>query len=753
MKKFIPSLIFLLSFFIVKAQDYTPAHNKGVKIKTEIATASDSLIAIQSNGKIVRSTKTTADIAENLSDLTDDIGATDPIVPNTIFVNTITGNDLLGVPENRNKPVKTLAEAYNRLPNDGSVWDINFVDGNVTRDMSAPMPSIAFNIISDSQGIFDFSGLSGSEGATNGNKTFYFPNAKMIFGGDPKFFGSANGFLKLTANEVEITCSTPNTNFGFFSASSTTTLSFININKLTVNSYVILCGYTGDFSINENFNFLYMHSFIGNGATINNAYFKKITLPTSETPISFLANGKVPLNLKINEISGDSEFLLGSVILSPLTLDLDGLKLTNLARISLLDRFRSQLKVIGNAQDATIKVLGSTNSPGTSLLYKVTFDNFIGKLEAVEYQLYAYEFINCSIIFDNYLLYPYTTNFKPIPKGIIFRGINSLYSLNDYEQLIVNCDRSTNIYDYGYITTNVKTFGKNINVIKPNSTFKEKLNEQIIRSKVDLVNQTLSTDITYIIDGTINLAANDSIIVPPGGNLTINGYGLEASSITKDVPGEAIFYSRASGSGGLLMDGLKIVSGAGSVFELTDETGFNAVEFVKVNFEGCASLGELNGYRQSLWTNIGLFGNSDGITFEGNWIGGFRSENVIVRNMVGATGTLFKKGASLTFASRFYSNANIDLPTGWKLADFEEANFTKNDLFQLQNMIITRNGISDDTDSLYVPNIDQESTKSKWAGNTGLKNSSLPFTKLKSPDGTVYKITVNDAGTIVTTEL
>lgn len=158
-------------------------------------------------------------------------------------------------------------------------------------------------------------------------------------------------------------------------------------------------------------------------------------------------------------------------------------------------------------------------------------------------------------------------------------------------------------------------------------------------------------------------------------------------------------------------------------FDLVDSTGFNAVEFTKVNFEGSGSIGTLDGFRQGLWTSIGVFGLSDGLTFEGTWLGGFKSETVIVRSLTGSTGSLFKKGASLQFNSRFSIDSNIDLPVGWSITDFEPNNFSQDNLLQVQGAIVTRAGVIDSQDVNYFPNIDEKNDVSDWRNNVGVKNT------------------------------
>lgn len=297
-----------------------------------------------------------------------------------------------------------------------------------------------------------------------------------------------------------------------------------------------------------------------------------------------------------------------------------------------------------------------------------------------------------------------------------------------------------------------------IEVVKPEKVYQYNTNSNVdvpVDEKEEIINQVLDVNKIYKLEGDIELLAGEYIDVPASGNLTINGAGLEASIIRKNVAGESIFRSPVGGSGGMQIDSVKFIMDTPTTtcFDITDASGFNAVECVKVNFEGSGSIGTLNNYRQGLWTNIGVFGLSDGLTFEGTWVGGFVTNTVIVRNLSGTTGTLFKKGTSLTFNSRFTTDGNIDVPTGWGIADFEDANFTNENTFQVQGAIITRAGVIDDTDTLFFPNINEEDSSSSWKDNVGCKNSALNFEKIKSPNGTVYKIEVDNSGVLTTTPI
>ena len=68
---------------------------------------------------------------------------------------------------------------------------------------------------------------------------------------------------------------------------------------------------------------------------------------------------------------------------------------------------------------------------------------------------------------------------------------------------------------------------------------------------------------------------------------------------------------------------LEVTGTASQVFDLTNSSGFSAVELVRVNFNNCTAIGELNGYRQGLETNTGRFGGTPELTLSGTWLGGY----------------------------------------------------------------------------------------------------------------------------------
>ena len=74
-------------------------------------------------------------------------------------------------------------------------------------------------------------------------------------------------------------------------------------------------------------------------------------------------------------------------------------------------------------------------------------------------------------------------------------------------------------------------------------------------------------------------------------------------------------------------------------------------------------------------------------------------------------------------ASRFATDANIDLGDLQPLLDFSPSNFPNAGTLQLQEMEVTRGGVYDADDSNITPNITQEDLACYWKQNNGLPNT------------------------------
>jgi len=250
--------------------------------------------------------------------------------------------------------------------------------------------------------------------------------------------------------------------------------------------------------------------------------------------------------------------------------------------------------------------------------------------------------------------------------------------------------------------------------------------ESLIRVKVASDFGVIDSTKVYLIDGIIDMGTTQ-IVVPVGG-ITLIGYSFDVSGLISSEDNYTMFVSESIpiGSGNVLGSDYHIsVTGASSkVYELYDATGFNAFEFIRVNYNDCTSLGDIYDYRQGLETGTGRFGGSPCLTLHGLWVGGFRITTSIVRSLAGTmTEPIFKAGFLFEMRSRFLTDINVDLPTLAPLLDFIPTNFPNPSTLQLQGCIVTRDGAFNAEDTNITPNISHTDLASSWTNNNGLPNT------------------------------
>jgi len=247
-------------------------------------------------------------------------------------------------------------------------------------------------------------------------------------------------------------------------------------------------------------------------------------------------------------------------------------------------------------------------------------------------------------------------------------------------------------------------------------------NRVVVTQASDLAG-TLDSTKQYFLDGIIDMGSQ-SIEVPPGG-LNITGYSFDLSKLTSSAAAYTMFVSPAGGSGNVLgMDYAIEVTGAGSqVYDLVSDTGFEAFEFTRINYNNCSSLGTIDNYRQGLEIGTGRFGGKPELTLAGTWLGGYFIDTSIVRSLDDGAYSLFAAGTGFVMTSRFRSNMNLDLPASASFFDFAPANFVNPSTLQIMGAIVTRDGVFDATDSNITPNISEGDLVSDWTGNNGMPNT------------------------------
>ena len=655
----------------------------------------------------------------------------DPVLPLSVFLDTVNGDDNLAILGNINKPFKTLEKVFSSLPvTTSETYTIYLM--SLTVNVLRKIPIRNINWVSYTGTTIDFTNCLEDDGITHsqnvlvnnagpervwnfvnsnislkctyvGKKAFQMGGAEdsgiSIFGNidvfDWQSLGgvSFNGvFCPRSGSDFIINTmyDSPQNNTAFF-LSGALKYSRIRIKNLNVNYVRYLTRtFVGDFII-ENIiqvgtasQSWTMHQGLNSNINLG---FKNIAFNGSITP-------------KVNTLTFDN-----SVLSSTCQISLSG-----------------TLNITGNILSSTLSLIdGFVNA-------NKTFKNFTGKVDSL--QLRGGEtltFNNCDMIVNDWLVSRETS--ATLLNCLFFKGSNTINRTNPTSLGLFRAHQSNNqnlvmpinCTISGNLKTNSQTFGKDIAVIYSDATFKEKLNEVVIRSKIDLINRTLNSSTTYIIDGIITLATGEYIQVPLGG-LTLVGYGFDVSQINKNVAGQSIFTSPAGNSGNFVTRDIQYNSGLGSVFNITSSNGTQAIEMNDVNFQSCSSLGTFTGYRQFTGTTCGFYGCSDGFTLEGTW-NGFKITNSNVIGF-GSSGTFIKKGASTTFNNRLYIDLNMSVATGSKICDFQDSNFASNKLLQVVNCLVKVNGVIDpNTTSATFPNISPFSLKAYFTNNIGVKNS------------------------------
>ena len=254
------------------------------------------------------------------------------------------------------------------------------------------------------------------------------------------------------------------------------------------------------------------------------------------------------------------------------------------------------------------------------------------------------------------------------------------------------------------------------------------LSNRIVLNQINaltILSSPLVSTKEYFIDGIVNLDGLGVNIEVPQGGIELRGYSFDTSKIICSDNSFTLFTSPVTGSGNVLGENFALeITGVGSqVFDLVSDTGFDAFEFIRVNFNDCSSLGTIDNYRQGLENGTGRFGGKPELTLKGVWVGGYFIDTSIVRSLIDGSYSLYKAGAGFLMSSRFRSNQNIDLPASVSFFDFADANFVNPSTISIVGAIVTRSGVFNANDSNITPNITNGSLYSSWSGNTGMKNT------------------------------
>jgi len=270
------------------------------------------------------------------------------------------------------------------------------------------------------------------------------------------------------------------------------------------------------------------------------------------------------------------------------------------------------------------------------------------------------------------------------------------------------------------------------------------LRERVIVQDVSDFGAVIDSSKEYFLDGIIDMGTT-SLEIPVGG-IYLSGYNFDLSGLTSSEDNYTMFTSPVGGSGNIIMKTLFLsASGSGSqVFDVTSNTGFEAIEIQAVNFNSCSKIGEITDYRQWFETGSGRFGGSPSLVCNGTMNGIFFRDTILRISDPSWAGYLFEEGLSLTFSGRFTSNANVDFGPLSGFSDFRDSNFSNPSAFQLDGCLISRGGIYDPMDANLFPNISPSDLSAFWKNNIGVENTYVGGTKTLTTSAVT---TINTAGT------
>lgn len=234
---------------------------------------------------------------------------------------------------------------------------------------------------------------------------------------------------------------------------------------------------------------------------------------------------------------------------------------------------------------------------------------------------------------------------------------------------------------------------------------------------------TLDSSTLYIVVGAVDMGSQ-SIEVPTTG-LTITGNGANVSSLISSEDGYELFSETGGGSGDLIISKLTLtVTGSGSsLFANTAATVGSLFSLEDVFIQDCTSMGYLDGFFQGLESVVTRRGGTPELEFRGAWGGGYLATTTNTFGLTDGAYSLFKAGSGFTMQTRFKTNINLVLPATAAFFDFSDTNFPNPSSLEIQEAIVSRNGLVDATDTTITPNIDATNLSCAWVNNVGVGNT------------------------------
>lgn len=246
----------------------------------------------------------------------------------------------------------------------------------------------------------------------------------------------------------------------------------------------------------------------------------------------------------------------------------------------------------------------------------------------------------------------------------------------------------------------------------------------IVKSASDLAG-SLSSASRYVIQGNVDMGLQ-SIEVPVGG-LTLVGSSYITSSLFSSADNYSMFtHDPLEGSGEVIFNNVTIsVTGVNSeVWDIHSLDGSARLLINNIMFLNCTSLGTINSYLQGVETLTARLGGTPTLTLSGTWASGYTLNQSSVADLEPTMNTpLFAAGAAFQMLGRFRSNQIVELGSTTPLLDFSPINFPNPSSLQLQDMVVTRNGVADPEDLTITPNIDRSNLECRWSNNVGLRTT------------------------------
>ncbi len=263
----------------------------------------------------------------------------------------------------------------------------------------------------------------------------------------------------------------------------------------------------------------------------------------------------------------------------------------------------------------------------------------------------------------------------------------------------------------------------NIGSNQPTDPFYEK--QVVVRQASDF-DQPLKDGFNYFLDGVIDLTGSGvSLQLVSDGISSISGYDFRTSGLICDDDNYTLFENDGSSAGRLIINNFYIQTNGNNsqVYDIEADTGAEEIVLHNILYLNCTSLGTISGYAQALEQDTYRVGGTPELTLDGSWSNGYFIDNSLGLQLTNGNYFIYKAGPSFTMSSRFRSNQNIDLRSNIGFLDFEKSNFTNDNLLQLTDCIITRNGAFNPEDTTILPNISAAAAETLFTNCVGIQNT------------------------------